>query len=485
MKDIDSPFRERLFRRSSVDGEDSRPGGIPQDKRRATEHDHDRVLYSGSFRRLGGVTQTSIGSVTAGLHNRLTHSLRVEHMGAVIGKTLRREYEGLQLDIPAIRAACLAHDLGHPPFGHIGEKELDRLVRCESHRRTPSRPYQRISGFGGSSYSEVIRCEGCLLPDGFEGNAQSFRIVSLLESHSTRPGYGLDLTALSLAAVSKYPWLLGGNKDYPGKWGAFDCDRGVLEVASPNGKDVHAEVMDWADDIAYSVHDIEDYFRNRMIPLHEYAQSTQTAIQFWSYVTDKFARQGKGDILELGREAVEEVFALFPKTEFRGSSDDFHAIDGLRSGLITQFIGHMEIDASGRLQIDPVVSATNALLKELTWFHVIDNPELMLAQRGQQLVVSQIVSRLRDIIIPSIDDFHSMLHEDPNSQRAELRRIPSRLRRYLWLGWTFNQYEMKQSAHRAIIDYVASLTDHEAYYLDGLLAGRPEHHAVGSPLLIG
>ena len=120
-----------LARRSHlVSGELTAPSEKTQ--RTPTEHDHDRVLYSAAFRRLGGVTQTSAGPVMSDVHNRLTHSLRVEHMGDAIARILSQDYNGI--DTAAVRAACLAHDLGHPPFGHIGEEKLDQLVRCEKHR---------------------------------------------------------------------------------------------------------------------------------------------------------------------------------------------------------------------------------------------------------------------------------------------------------------------------------------------------------------
>lgn len=456
--------------------------GVP---RTATEHDHDRILYSAAFRRLGSVTQTSSGAPTADFHNRLTHSLRVEHMGDAIATMLSRDFS-LELDIPAIRAACLAHDIGHPPFGHIGEQELDSCIRCELHRSDVSKPENRIPGFRGAAPSQVKNCGQCALQDGFEGNAQSFRVVTLLETRSAAPGLGLDLTNITLGAMEKYPWLLGENFRYPRKWGAYDCDATALSFASPNGKDLHAQIMDWADDVAYAVHDIEDYYKVQLIPLQDYSNKVPSTVNgFWDFVESRFGPRHAESILARGREAAESMFSIFPKSQFRGSSEDLQAIDNMRSGLISYFLTHMEI-VDGNLEIQETVSAVNQIIKELTWFHVIQNPELSMVQRGQRAVLRRLIERLREIVDSEMDELHMLIMEKDNAEAPTLRSIPSRLRRYLWLGWKFNEhYDRERSALRAVIDYVASLSDPEAYHLDEVLQGRMEHSAIGRTLLIG
>lgn len=128
---------------------------------------------------------------------------------------------------------------GHPPFGHIAEHQLNELA----------------AGSGG-----------------FEGNAQSFRIVTRLASRSSNYG-GLDLTAATLAAILKYPWLKGGNPEKPKKWGAYESEKEPFEFASKllpseNKPTIEAQLMDWADDVTYSVHDLEDFYRVGRLPLH-------------------------------------------------------------------------------------------------------------------------------------------------------------------------------------------------------------------------
>ena len=148
--------------------------------------DRDRIAASPFFARLAGVTQV-VSPAGAGLlvHNRLTHSLQVAQVARAIAERvscnpLVAKLGGCDPDV--VEAAALAHDLGHPPFGHLGEQVLDRVAR------------ERLG-----------------LPDGFEGNAQSFRIVTTIDLHGPS-GTGLDLTAAVRAAVLKYPWT---RRDHP------------------------------------------------------------------------------------------------------------------------------------------------------------------------------------------------------------------------------------------------------------------------------
>ncbi|WP_279581492.1 HD domain-containing protein [Fodinicola feengrottensis] len=145
--------------------------------------DRDRVVESPFFARLAGVTQV-VSPTGSGLllHNRLTHSLKVAQVAVRLAERVSDvDAEGVVArlggcDPTVVEAAALAHDLGHPPFGHLGEQVLDRLAR------------QRLG-----------------LPDGFEGNAQSFRIITTTDVRA-RSGVGMDLTAAVRAAVLKYPW---------------------------------------------------------------------------------------------------------------------------------------------------------------------------------------------------------------------------------------------------------------------------------------
>ena len=266
-------------------------------RRSPFERDRARVLHSYALRRLAAKTQVVEVGRGDFPRTRLTHSLECAQIGRELGGAL-----GCDPDL--VDAACLAHDLGHPPFGHNGESAL----------------------------AEVAASCG-----GFEGNAQSLRLLTRLEAKV--PGAGLNLTRATLDATLKYPWPARPGRV---KFGVYPDDREVFDwirQGAPEGRPcLEAQVMDWADDVAYSVHDLEDGLHAGLITMAALRDGGHRAEIIKQTVT-LYCAPGSVAPGELAA-VLDDLLALpcWPP-EPGGGPDDLAGLKHLTSELIGRFCG--------------------------------------------------------------------------------------------------------------------------------------------------
>lgn len=355
------------------------PSGDP---RGPFQHDRDRVLYSPEFRRLSGVTQVASAVEGDVFHNRLSHSLKVAQVGRRLAERLLGDslpcvisyWGGLDPDV--VETAGLAHDLGHPPFGHHGEKVIHEAVDNAT-RGTAGAATE--AGVGDS--------------DGFEGNAQSFRILTRLAAHSNsssdRDDAGLNLTRATLNSILKYTWFRGDSKKYPKKWGAYRSDRKrfqwVRGIDSNQRKSLEAELMDWADDVTYAVHDLEDFFRAGLIPIHRLrGKSERERFVQKAGRRDKF--KGRGDLDKALLAVLGNMWRIdYP---YDGGRKHRTLLNAATSSLISQFVSADAIHINPPSEemsifIDPDIRLQVDLLKEVTLYYVIDHSRIAGVREGQ------------------------------------------------------------------------------------------------------
>ncbi len=403
------------------------------DARSPSRHDRDRILYSSAFRRLSGITQVISPSASHPTHNRLTHTLEVAQIGRSLAERLLllgcdAEIErlgGLGLDV--VEAAALAHDLGHPPFGHVAERELDRLVLLEHG-----------------------------IEDGFEGNAQSFRILTKL-SVRNRDSDGLNLTRATLSAAAKYPWIRGNDGETHVKWGAYRSEEQALRwsreyLLHPAAKTLEAALLEWADDVAYAVHDLDDFFRVGAIPLDRLASDERERERF---LTAYFERGHASAAEQAEQRAVfRGLLGFVPVTEpYQGSREDQARSRSLISTLVHRYVTSVAVDEHG-LVIDPLLRAEVNLLKGVTWHYVIDSRALVTQRYGHTQLIRSLFTVLANA-----------------GAEAQPRHEASRIFPVFFQQMVKDADFADAAIVRAVADYISSMTEAQVVELHHRLTG--------------
>lgn len=412
------------------------------------QRDRDRILYTTAFRRLARVTQVvSEEGDALVFHNRLTHSLKVAQCARRIAERLNRGVlEGLgeedKLDPDRVEAAAIGHDLGHPPFGHTGERTLDDLA---------------------------------VAAGGFEGNAQSFRIVTKLAFRALE-NPGINLTRGTLSGLLKYPWAKG--EQPPGqpddKWGAYESERPELEFAldsSARTWQMTAQIMDWADDVTYAIHDFEDFYRAGLIPVDRLVNDSLEADRFLaSFFEDGKLRSkfNKFDEPQLqsafGR--VLDFLAVGLNRPFEGSRHDRSILSRATAYFLEDYLNAYRVTTSDALlqfDVDRDAMAQVAILKELTWFYVINRPSLALGREGQKSVITEI---------------HGFLIDSART-RSGWSVFPTRVREEIGEGPGDSKATDDEATRlRIVTDYIAGMTESQTYEFARRLRGNEPESAL-------
>jgi dGTPase len=384
------------------------PKRVEAPERTAFERDRARVVHAASFRRLAAKTQVVGPETDDFVRNRLTHSLEVAQVARDLSRAL-----GSQPDIS--ETAALAHDLGHPPFGHNGERALAELS------------------------------EPC---GGFEGNAQTLRLLTRLEAKtidSDGRSVGLNLTRATLDACTKYPWP---RTDGEVKFGVYDDDKtvfGWLRDGAPPDRGgtrrcLEAQIMDLADDVAYSVHDVEDGVVARRLDL-----TAMDPAAVWATVREWYVPTATDDELE---DVLAELRTQgsWPTRPYDGSRAALAALKNLTSDLIGRFCGavqHATFAADPgpfiRYEADLVVPERTRL--EIAVLKGVAAHYVMQAQDRLDLMVRQ-RELLAELVAALLDRGADALQASYAHDWAEAADDAARL--------------------RVVIDQVASLTDPSA-----------------------
>ena len=378
--------------------------------------DRARIIHSFALRRLAAKTQVAVPWATDFPRTRLSHSLECAQVGRELGAAL-----GADPDL--MEGACLAHDIGHPPFGHNGEEALNQIAAS---------------------------CGG------FEGNAQSIRLLIRLEAKTVLPdgkSIGLNLTRTSLDAATKYPWSRVENAR---KFGVYEDDLEIFNwyrSGVESGKtSMEAQIMDWSDDVAYSVHDLEDSLVSGQIKLDQLSSDLPKLFKVAQqmYLADITESEMQSALAAL------QKLSCWPRY-YDGTHRSLARLKDLASQLIGRFAQAAEVATqekygdgdltryNANLVVPRAQRVEVALLKSMAGHYVINASDSQVRYGEQQRLLTELVE-------------------------AILESAPNTLESFFLQDWQNAQTD--QARLRVVIDQVASLTDPGAVALHKRLINR-------------
>ncbi|WP_460496987.1 deoxyguanosinetriphosphate triphosphohydrolase [Glycomyces tarimensis] len=391
----------------------------PESFRSPFQRDRARVLHSAGFRRLADKTQVHTAGTDDFLRTRLTHSLEVAQIARETG-------DKLGCDPDVVDVAGLAHDLGHPPFGHNGEDALhDAALPC----------------------------------GGFEGNAQTLRVLARLEAKildAEGRSVGLNLTRASLDASCKYPWPAGRA---PRKFGVYADDREIFDwfrSGAPDGRRcLEAQVMDWSDDVAYSVHDVEDGLHGGYIDLARLMDDKDEQAGVCADVAGRYSDESASTLGEALSDLLRDP-VMRSLHDYDGSFTALVALKNFTSTMVGRFVNAAVTATRDRYGGEPLrrydanlivpepERVQCALLKGIAWRYVMQPRTGEAYYTRQREILTELVALLSD---RGPDAMEPMFAESWRRAADDTGRL------------------------RVVIDQVASLTDASAEAWHARLSG--------------
>lgn len=378
--------------------------------------DRARVIHSAALRRLAAKTQVAVPWENDFQRTRLSHSLECAQIGRELG-------ESLGADPDLLETACLSHDLGHPPFGHNGEEALAEVA---------------------------VDCGG------FEGNAQSFRLLTRIEAKtvdSNNRSVGLNLTRASLDAATKYPW---SNQVNPRKFGVYEDDVAIfnwMRQGAPEGrKCIEAQIMDWSDDCAYSVHDLEDAIFAGQVTVNDFERDFDVlySVMVNDYKSDATSTEASDALNRLaslscwprGFDRTHVSLARLKDTtsqligRFVGAAErQTRAIHG--TGNLSRYSANLEIPHETQIEVD--------FLKAVAGHYLINAAASQDRYEKQQILIRELVEML---FAQAPNELDPIFEDDWKFAASDAQRL------------------------RVVIDQIASLTDPGAYALHAHLSEK-------------
>ena len=410
--------------------------------------DHDKIIFSGAFRRLARKTQVHPLATNDHVHNRMTHSLEVACVGRTlgirVGEALRDKGDLPLQFVPTdigdiVQASCLAHDIGNPPFGHTGEDALRNWFQKEG-----AEFLQDLS----PAERDDVRV--------FEGNAQGLRVLTTSEYHQYHEG--MRLTYATLASSIKYPWCSSptvlGDRPKNNKYGVFQAELTYFhEIAQKTGLLQRGDnwyarhplvyLMEAADDFCYGIIDLEDGLEMGILNWQEIYELLHPVIE------------GSAQLPELER-LLKKVNDGRKPALMRGK-----VIDAFINAGTSAFIAHQNAFLRGEVEgdlislCDPKVKNAVQAAKDLAKKKIFNHARRVELEIGAYAVIGTLLSTICTAVYASLGDAHNMTYKDNRVMAliGENNFHPNVV---------LKQGNYKYHALMAVIDFVSGMTDNYA-----------------------